>query len=94
MKQLTINCPPEFNIGSKVYIIPTKFLGNKEITEYKILDFHCSEIGCGCHLAIVKKQKGLEPFIRICFENFYKIAFPTKEQALTHQHEDKGEWYE
>lgn len=82
MKQITIKCPPEFDINSKVYLIPTASIGNKEITVYRILDFHYSSIGCGCNLAILKKQKGLEPFIRITFQDFYKIAFPTVDDAL------------
>lgn len=80
MKQITIKCPPGFELGSDVYVIPC-FLGNKDITKYKILDFHYSSLGCGTLLAIDKKQKGLENLIRLGFENYYKLAFPTMEQA-------------
>ena len=66
MKQITIKCPPGFELGSDVYIIPG-LLGNKHIVKYKILDFHYSSLGCGTLLSIVKKAARVRKFNQIRF---------------------------
>lgn len=73
---------PKFNIGQKVYMIPNKFNGLKDLTEYEVLDYKLSSLGVRFNLIIIKKQNGIEPFY-CASENMINISiFADKESAL------------
>ena len=70
-----------FNIGTKLYMIPTQTNGLKHITEYKLLSIEYMAIGWRYHMAITKKEKGIEEFYCASENMFGDSILFTREEA-------------
>lgn len=72
---------PKFGIGTKLYMIPTKFNGLKKIKDYELLSIDLSAIGVRYNLVVNKKENKIEQFYCASEDMFGESIFTTKEEA-------------
>ncbi len=73
---------PKFNIGTILYMIPTRFNGLTKIKDYKLLSIGLSDIGVRYDMAVNKKESGIEPFYCASEDMFGESIFATREEAV------------
>lgn len=71
----------KFDIGQRLFMIPTISNRLKHIVEYELLSIELMGIGLRYHLSIIKKESGVEPFYLASEEMFEQSIFATKSEA-------------
>ena len=81
---------PRYEIGTKLYMIPTEFNRLKGIKDYELLSISLSSIGLRYDLCLNKKEKGIEQFYCASEDMFGQSIFATLEEAQAKLKEMKG----
>ena len=73
----------KFELGQRLFMIPTISNRLKHIVEYELLSIELMGIGLRYHLSIIKKESGVESFYLASEEMFGQSIFATREKAET-----------
>lgn len=79
-----------YQIGTKLYMIPTEFNRLKGIKDYTLLSVSLSDIGVRYDLCLNKKEKSVEPFYCASEDMLGQSIFTTLEEAQAKLKELRG----